>query len=362
MPRWAEVVILLVVAFMAVIAILVFARVRHRESQELQRQTDLTLAQSQTIPDLPRDLLDVGPAAPRVRPPPAEAADYAERVVLPPVTRPTATGDVSALAPADVTSDASTSLTERPFVLTDIVAAPADDATELADAVDDAPADATEDTAQEDVQADATGDVTSSDVGGRAVVTRETGVVEVGSPAELAVLRDAERTLNALYAYRLRADIPKALVQAEADRLAALLGRLPESTRAAVDAALEDGYRRLAREGNGPLVATPGAAGSKAMGLGDAELGRGEPNDLRSFADRIRALERNSGGGTTPPPSPALQPSPSSSLGLPAAPSGSVVSPAPAPGSPPGASPTVAPPPSSALPAAAPSSLDGRLD
>ncbi|MBT9560712.1 MAG: hypothetical protein IV100_32105 [Myxococcales bacterium] len=359
MPRWAEVVILLVVAFMAVIAILVFARVRHRESEELQRQTDLTLAQSQTIPNLPRDLLDVGPAAPRPAPPSPEAADYPERAILPPVSRPVAVADAGARLTADATTNTSPTLSERPFVLTDIVTAAAGDAAELADVVDDTTVDATEDAAQDDILVDVAQD--GGAAGGSTIVTRETGTVEAGSPAELAVLRDAERTLNALYAYRLRADIPKALVQAEADRLATLLGRLPESTRAAVDAALEDGYRRLAREGNGPLVATPGAAGSKAMGLGDAEIGRGDPTDLRSFADRIRALERNSGGGAATP-QPGIPPSPPAATGLPAAPSGSVVSPSSAPGTSPGSIPTTTPQPSSVLPAAAPSSLDGRLD
>lgn len=357
MPRWAEVVILLVVAFMAVIAILVFARVRHRESEELQRQTDLTLAQSQTIPDLPRDLLDVGPTAPRARPPSLGAAEYAERVVLPPVTRPAVTGDVSPIATADVTTDVPPGLTERPFVLTDIVTVPVDDAAEPDDGAGGSADDAVEDATLEDVRDDVTDDVSSSDVGGRAVVTRETGVVEAGSPAELAVLRDAERTLNALYAYRLRADIPKAIVEAEATRLATLLGRLPESTRVAVEAALEDGYRRLAREGNGPLVATPGVAGSKAVGLDDAVLGRGDPNDLRSFADRIRSLERTTGSAPMAP-APGVPSAPAVNGGIPAAPSGSVVS---SPASP-GGSPSNAPAPSSAFPAAAPSSLDSRLD
>ncbi len=357
MPRWAEIVILLVVAFMAVIAILVYARVRHRANEEHQLQIDLTLAQSHAIPDLPSGLLDVGPPPARLSTPPLSETAYAERVSIPSVNRPSASADVGTSGP-DYSSDATAVLTDRPFVLTDIVPLSGEEVSTLDDVV--TAEDSTGD-ASNDVASDVLDQATGADSGARSLALREVSVVEAGSPAELAVLRDAERALTALYAYRLRADIPKAIVQAEADRLSSLLGRLPESTRVAVEAALEGGYRRLAREGNGPLVATPGAASSRAMAVGDAEVGRGDPNDLRSFADKIRSLER--GARTRPAPAAGgLEPLQQNG-GIPAAPSDSAVSPpTPLGVISPSVGPSPTPSPASSLPAASPSLLDGRLD
>jgi hypothetical protein len=317
MPRWAEAISLATIAIVAVVALLVYAKfttqkAKKRASAAVESNESL-LAASRSIPDIPPIEIDT-PRRPRsinmsdidraaVRVATGEAPVEATVEALPSPGPSASKKPDPAVPPETVVGpplDASNLVIHGPPA--SVAVAPVEKALFMGPPAHAAGGDA--DTLREAAEK------TALEVAGTTPDEPETSPsgVKPGSVEELALVEQAQSTLEKLHNLRLRSDIAPAVALHESEKLEEIMSKLPPETARELQSLIQNGYnKRITDDPNGGPLA---AASSDVRA---AESGRYDdtPSDVAALRKRNRALRQKLGapGRVRPVTRPQVNPS-----------------------------------------------------
>jgi len=304
MPRWAEAVSLATVAIIAVVALLVYAKfttskVQKQASAAADKNEEL-VKEAQTIPDAPAIQIE-RETTPADR---AAARAAAERAALDRAKVRVATDTPEALPSPGPTANEKPA-PEPPEGLMGppveaaggVVADAADSTVPETEPFVGPPIEARGGNAAYAQQMDEEAAKTVEEMVEDKAPAPYTGIVP-GSAEELALVEDAQASLERLYNLRLRPDVAPDVAEKEAAKLQSIIDRLPPKTARSLHELIEKGYnRRLRGE-------TDAGKAAEAASLQDAEAGRVDdaPKDVRALRDQTRKMRQRLGAPGRPRP------------------------------------------------------------
>ncbi len=292
MPRWAEIVVLMVIGLVVTVGIMVYAKYTTQEkTSQTQASASSTVSlEAPTASSDSQSLEEVDRAAAKAvanaRLSPPEVEPKSKTVLASEMGPPLAAMSTPPPPPMVVPVPTTEPRAERVGPPLAVAPKPTGPVDELEPATEsnelDEPLEADEEKAS--------------------VTAKKAKSVAPGSEAELAVLLRAQKSLRRLHALKLRGDVAPAASQEEARRLTLLLNQLAPKTRAQVQALIDKGYN--ARNRRIDLVGKAGAAAVQSHDLADRQLGKFKdtPSDVRAIRARIESLRGRLGLRAAPAP------------------------------------------------------------